>query len=310
MMLNNCQAGSQFKGTILVTEWKENPFRNKPGSFITMTCQDSSGSLTAKIWETKSFHFEYLKEKDIFYIEAVVNEYRGVLELYIESIQPVDEREIDLADLLPCSPIAEEVLEVRLHEVWQSIKDESLLGLLDSILDDQAIGSDFRKAPAAAKIHQAYLRGLMEHSIGVAEIAQSVATNYPEVNLDLLLVGALLHDIGKIQEYSFERGISCTTDGRLLGHIIMGVELVSRKIAEIPDFPADLRTKLLHIITSHHGKYEWQSPRRPKCMEAVIIHHADMLEADLWQFKRAKEEYPEQEWSPYVRSMERYLYLR
>ena len=309
-MLNDCQAGSQFKGTILVTEWKENPFRNKSGSFITMTCQDSSGSLTAKIWETKSSHFDYLKEKDIFYIEAAVNEYRGVLELYIESIQLVDEREIDLADLLPSSPIPEEVLELRLHEVRQSIKDESLLGLLNSILEDQVIGNDFRNAPAAAKIHQAYLRGLMEHSIGVAEIARNIATNYPELNLDLLLVGALLHDIGKIQEYIYERGISCTTDGRLLGHIIMGVELVSRKIAEIPDFPVDLRTKLLHIITSHHGKYEWQSPRRPKCMEAVIIHHADMLEADLWQFKRARKENPEEEWSPYVRSMERYLYLK
>ncbi|MDP4127461.1 MAG: HD domain-containing protein [Bacillota bacterium] len=309
-MLINCQAGSQFTGTVLVTEWKENPFRSKPGSFITLTCQDSSGSLTAKIWETKSFHFEYLKEADIFYIEASVNEYRGVVELSIESIQLVDEREIDLAKLLPSSPIPEEVLAIRLHELRQGIKDERLLGLLNSILEDPTIEEGFRKAPAAAKVHQAYLRGLMEHSIGVAEIAQGVAANYPEVNRDLLLVGALLHDIGKIDEYSFQRGISFTTEGRLLGHIIMGVELVSRKIAEIPDFPAELRTKLLHMITSHHGQYEWQSPRRPKCMEAVIIHHADMLNADLWQFKRAKEDNPEEEWSPYVRSMERYLYLK
>jgi 3'-5' exoribonuclease len=266
--------------------------------------------LTAKIWETKSFHFDYLREQDIFYIEASVNEYKGVIELSIESIQPVDERDIDLTKLLPSSPISQELLDKRFDEIRQGIKDGSILALLDSILEDQAIGNRFRKAPAAAKIHQAYLRGLMEHSIGVAEIAQSIAANYPEVNLDLLLVGALLHDIGKIDEYSFDRGISCTTEGRLLGHIIMGVELVGRKIAEIPNFPADLRTKLLHIITSHHGQYEWQSPRRPKCMEAVIIHHADMLNADLWQFQRAKEDNPEEEWSPYVRSMERYLYLK
>lgn len=89
----------------------------------------------------------------------------------------------------------------------------------------------------------------------------------------------------------------------------MGVDLISREMAEIPDFPRDIRTKLLHIITSHHGQYEWQSPRRSKCMEAVIIHHADALEADLWQFRRAKQENPNEEWSPYVRSMERYLYL-
>lgn len=309
-MLNNCQAGSQFKGTILVTEWKENPYSSKSGSFISMTCQDSSGSLTAKIWETESGHFEWLKKKNIFYVEASVNEYKGTLELSIESIHPVDESEIDLAKLLPSSPLSEEVLEQSIKELRQTVNDENLGGLLSSILDDPTIGNAFRKAPAAAKIHQAYLRGLLEHSIGVAVNARSISTNYPEVNLDLLLVGALLHDIGKIYEYSYERGFSYTTDGRLLGHIIMGVELISRKIAEIPGFPVDLRTKLLHIITSHHGQYEWQSPRRPKCMEAVIIHHADMLEADLWQFKRAREEYPEQEWSPYVRSMERYLYLK
>ena len=145
--------------------------------------------------------------------------------------------------------------------------------------------------------------------MGVAELAQSMSANYPEVNSDLLLVGALLHDIGKILEYNFERAISYTTDGRLLGHIIIGVDLISREMAEIPDFPRDIRTKLLHIITSHHGRYEWQSPRRPKCMEAVIIHYADALEADLWQFRRAKQENPNEEWSPYVRSMERYLYL-
>jgi uncharacterized domain HDIG len=309
-MLSNCQAKSQFKGTILVTEWKENPFRSKSGSFISMTCQDSSGFLTAKIWETESCHFEWLKEKDIFYVEANVNEYKGALELAIESIHPVDEREIDLAELLPSSPLSAEILEESIKELQQMVRNEHLRVLLISILDDPTIGIAFRRAPAAAKVHQAYLRGLLEHSVGVVKNAWGIATNYPEVNQDLLLVGALLHDIGKIYEYSFERGISYTTDGRLLGHIIMGVELISRKIAEIADFPADLRTKLLHIITSHHGQYEWQSPRRPKCIEAVIIHHADMLDADLWQFKRAIEEYPEQEWSPYVRSLERYLYLK
>lgn len=275
-----------------------------------MTCQDSSDTLTAKIWDTESCHFEWLKEKDIFYIEASVNEYKGTLELSIESISPVDENEIDLTELLPSSPLSEEILEQSINKLQQIVGNEHLQALLSCILDDPAIGTAFRMAPAAAKIHQAYLRGLLEHSIGVAENARGIAANYPEVNLDLLLVGALLHDIGKIFEYNFERGISYTTDGRLLGHIIMGVELISRKIAQIPGFPTDLRTKLLHIITSHHGQYEWQSPRRPKCMEAVIIHHADMIEADLWQFKQASKEYPEQEWSPYIRSMERYLYLK
>ena len=308
-MLKDCQAGEKFKGTVLVTEWKESPFRSKPGSFITMTCQDISGTLPAKIWETKACHYGWLQEKDVFQVEALVSEYKGVRELSIESLRPASEEEIDLGQLLPSSPLTAEVLELRLQKLRNGIQDEKLKSLLDRVLDHPVNGALFRQAPAAMKMHQPYLRGLWEHSLGVTELAQNMAANYPEVNSDLLLVGALLHDIGKIFEYNFERAISYSTEGRLLGHIIMGVELLSREMDQITDFPTEFRTKLLHIITSHHGRYEWQSPRRPKCPEAVIIHYADALEVDLWQFRQAKRENPNEEWSPYVRSMERYLYL-
>ena len=143
----------------------------------------------------------------------------------------------------------------------------------------------------------------------MAEIAGRIGELYPDSDRDLLLTGALLHDLGKIEEYGFEPGVTYTTNGRLLGHIVIGVEILSRAIARIPDFPAELRLKLLHIITSHHGRYEWQSPRRPKCLEAVIVHYADALEADLWQFRRAKAENPGETWSPYLKPLERYVYL-
>ena len=309
-MLKDCRAGSRFSGTVLVTEWKESPFRSKAGSFIALTCQDSSGSIGAKLWETAACHYAWLQETDVFWLEAAVTEFRGVNELSIELMRPVAPAEIDLTKLLPSSPIPEEILEQRLQRLRNQLQDEHLKKLLDRVLDSSAIGTSYRQAPAAVKVHQPYLRGLWEHSLGVAEIAASVSAGYPEVNPDLLVAGALLHDLGKIFEYNFQRGFSYTTDGRLLGHIIMGVDYLSREIAEIPDFPADLRTKLLHIITSHHGRYEWQSPRRPKIMEALIIHYADALEVDLWQFRQAKQENSGEEWSPYVRSMERYLYLK
>lgn len=308
-MLKDCQAGGRFSGTVLVTEWKESPFRAKAGSFIIMMCQDCSAILPAKIWETEACHFIWLQESDVFQVEALVSEFRGALELTIEALRPVAAAEIDLTKLLPSSPVPEEVLEQRLQNLRNSIQNQSLGSLLDRILDHPTIGVLYRQAPAALKIHQPYLKGLWEHSLGVAELARSIAAGYPEMNADLLLVGALLHDIGKIFEYNFQRGISYTTDGRLLGHIVMGVELLSREITGIPDFPKDLRIKLLHIITSHHGRYEWQSPRRPKCLEAVIIHYADALEADLWQFRQAKQENSAAEWSPYIKSMERFLYL-
>lgn len=308
-MLKDCQAGTPFKGVVLVTEWKEMPFRQKPGTFISLTCQDASGVLPAKIWESDARMIEWLKEKDLFLISASATEFRGSLELAIDSICPLDEEEVDLSLLFPCSPVSAEELERRLQALRQQIADQNLRSLLARILDHPQTGSAFRKAPAAAKMHQAYLRGLWEHSVSVAELAQSMQTMYPEIRLDLLLTGALLHDIGKIFEYRFDRGISYTTDGRLLGHIVMGLDLVSREIDKIPGFPADMKSKLLHMITSHHGRYEWQSPKRPKCMEAVMIHYADTMEADLWQFRQAKQNNPGEEWSPYVRSLERYLYL-
>ncbi|WP_240983939.1 3'-5' exoribonuclease YhaM family protein [Acididesulfobacillus acetoxydans] len=308
-MLKDCQAGEKFSGTVLVTEWKESPFRSKPGSFIVMTCQDSSGTLPAKLWETEARHFEWLREKDVFHIEASVSEYRGALELSVGSMRPAEAEEIDLTQLLMSSPLAEEILERRLQALRRTVRDESLSLLLNRILDHPEFGVLYRRAPAAVKIHQPYLRGLWEHSVAVTELALELAGSYSEVNTDLLTVGALLHDVGKIFEYNFERAVSYTTEGRLLGHILMGVDLISREIAAIPHFPPDVRTKLLHIIASHHGRYEWQSPRRPKSMEAIIIHYADALEAELWQFRRTKDENPDEEWSPYVRPMERYLYL-
>jgi 3'-5' exoribonuclease len=308
-MLKDCQAGEKFKGTVLVTDWKESPFRSKPGSFITLTCQDVSGTLPAKIWDTKACHFDWLQEKDIFQVEAAVNEYKGAKELSIESLRPASAEEIDLGQLLPSSPQTAEVLEQRFQKMLCNMQDEKLLNLLDRVLGDPVNGASFRQAPAAMKMHHPYLRGLWEHSLNVADLAQNMAGDYPEANHDLLLAGALLHDIGKIFEYKFERAISYSTEGRLLGHIIMGVELLSREMNAIADFPAGLRTRLLHIITSHHGRYEWQSPRRPKSPEAVIIHYADALEVELWQFRQAKRENPLDEWSPYVRAMERYLYL-
>jgi 3'-5' exoribonuclease len=190
------------------------------------------------------------------------------------------------------------------------ITQRSLKELIKRFIAHPELGKAYRQAPAAMKIHQAYLRGLWEHSVRVAELAKGIAGHYPAINRDLVLTGALLHDLGKIEEYSFDRGIKFTTDGRLLGHIILGIELLIEEMAKIPDFPRELRSKLLHIITSHHGKYEWQSPKRPKLMEALVIHYADVMDAELYQFEQAKENHLEDEWSPYIPSMERCIYLK
>ena len=309
-MLKDCKNGERFEGTLLVNEWKEVPFRQKPGAYLSLICQDRSGMIQGKMWDYKPQVLMWLKDQDIFYVKGVASEYRGTLDLTIETIRMIPKDDVDLAALLPSSLVTAEELENRLKTILDKITQPELKALLEQFLSHPEWGTAYRQAPAAMKIHQAYLRGLWEHSVRVAEIVAGIAEHYPTINRDLVLTGALLHDMGKIGEYSYDRGIKVTTEGRLLGHIILGIELLTEEIAKIPDFPRELRSKLVHIITSHHGKYEWQSPKRPKLMEALVIHYADAMDAELYQFEQAKENHPEDEWSPYIPSMERCIYLK
>lgn len=310
-MLKECKNGERFAGTVLVNEWKEVPFRQKPGAFLALTCQDRSGVLQGKMWEYPPQVLGWLKEgHDIFNIRGVVSEYRGALDLSIDEIQLIPKEEIDLTTLLPSSPVSENELESRLQSLQTKIHNPFLQALLNHFLEHPQWGQAYRQAPAAVKIHQAYLRGLWEHSVRVAELADGIGGHFPSIDQDLIITGALLHDVGKIGEYSYDRGIKFTTEGRLLGHIILGLELISAEISKIPEFPQELRSKILHIVSSHHGKYEWQSPKRPKIMEALVIHYADIMDAELYQFEQARNDHPGDEWSPYIHSMERYLYLK
>lgn len=309
-MLKDCKAGERFEGVLLVNEWKEVPFRQKPGAYLALTCQDCSGMIQGKMWSYDPQVLTWLKDQDIFQVKGVASEYRGTVDLTIETIRMIRKEDVDLSDLLPSSPVSAQELEGRLAVLMEKITQPHLKILLEKFLEHPEWGNAYRKAPAAMKIHQAYLRGLWEHSVRVAELAEGIAKSYPKMDRDLVVTGALLHDIGKIGEYSYERGVKFTTEGRLLGHIILGIELLTEEIAQVPSFPRDLRSKLLHIITSHHGKYEWQSPKRPKLMEALVVHYADAMDAELYQFEQAKENHPQDEWSPYIPSMERFIYLK
>ncbi|HZK85100.1 MAG TPA: HD domain-containing protein, partial [Desulfosporosinus sp.] len=304
------KAGERFEGIVLVNEWKEVSFRQKPGAYLSLMCQDSSGMIQGKMWNYDPKVLGWLNDQDVFRVKGVVSEYRGALDLTIETIRMIPQDEVDLSDLLPCSPVTSKELENRLKSILDKVTQPELKALLDQFFSHPVWGPAYRQAPAAMKIHQAYLRGLWEHSVRVAEIAEGIASHYPNMDRDLVITGALLHDVGKIGEYSYTRGIKFTTEGRLLGHIILGIELLTDEIAKIPDFSRELRSKLLHIITSHHGKYEWQSPKRPKLMEALAIHYADAMDAELFHFDQAKENHPDDEWSPYIPIMERCLYLK
>jgi 3'-5' exoribonuclease len=201
-----------------------------------------------------------------------------------------------------------------LRRVSSSLKNPHLRGLLNSFLEDEAFVANFKKSPAAKGLHHVYLGGLLEHTTSVVKICEAILTYYEEIHRDLLLAGAILHDVGKIHELDFEKGIPDYTDeGRLLGHIVIGSLMVKERILSIPDFPRSLETELLHILISHHGEHAWGSPKRPKTIEALIVHHVEDLDAKVigfQQFMSQSKDPQRPHWTLYHKTFERFLYLR
>ena len=182
--------------------------------------------------------------------------------------------------------------------------------LLQAFFEDETIAALFRRAPAAKGFHHVYIGGLLEHTLSVVRLLDRAAGHYAGVNRDLLIAGGILHDIGKIYEFSYERIVEYSDPGRLVGHIVMGVEMVDAKIAAIPDFPEQTAMELRHLILSHHGVLEYGSPKRPKTLEALIVHYMDDLDAKVNAFqeyiREARDE--ESDWTPYHRLFDRYIY--
>ena len=229
---------------------------------------------------------EKLKEEDCVEVEGIVSEYRGGLQIVINSIKKVAAGEIDYSCFIRALPEKNiKDLNIELEEIIELVKDGHLKKLLNAFFKDEKIFADFNKSAAAVKYHHAYSGGLIEHSVKVAKNCIKVSDNYPKLNKDLLITGALLHDIGKIEEYHTGIAIKITDEGNLLGHIAMGYGMVREKIKDIPGFPKDLAKELLHIIISHHGYKEFGSPRVPETQEAFVVYHMDHLDADLFHDK-------------------------
>jgi 3'-5' exoribonuclease len=192
------------------------------------------------------------------------------------------------------------------------VQNKYLKQLLENFFDDKELIEKFKRAPAAKRIHHAYLGGLLVHTRNVLKLADEMKRVYETLDLDLLITAGILHDIGKIYEYTYARKLDFSTQGRLLGHIVIGYELVAERIKQIADFPRPLRFMLLHMILSHHGEYEWGSPRRPNFLEALVLHFIDNLDSkvEIMMSEKKKNKGMEKEWSDYHPYLEREIYLR
>lgn len=284
-------------------------FKNKPGVFLSLALGDRTGELTARMWEDGERWAGAIGVGDFVRVEGEATSFQGNLQLNLRHLTVIPDQELDIADFLPVTPRDRKEMLDEVLAAIQTVREPHCRALLDRFFASPAFLKAFCSAPAGKKHHQPYLGGLLEHTLGVVRMARAVAVAYPGVDIDLLITGAVLHDIGKIREYAFDRVIDYSDAGRLLGHIVIGIEIVNREIQAIPGFPSALKLKLLHMLTSHHGNYEWQSPKRPKFLEACILHQLDLLDGEIDKFKRVTAATPQEDsWSAWVPELGRYVF--
>jgi 3'-5' exoribonuclease len=274
--------------------------------YLSLQLGDRSGTIEARIWENAEQIVATFDRDDIVKVQARVENYRNRLQLAVDRLRRADAQEIDLADYFPHTLEDVEQLYLRLSEHAAGVANPWLNGLLASVIADPAIVPRLKRAPAAKMMHHAFLGGLLEHVVGLCDLSHLVAGHYRELDADLLMTGAILHDLGKLEELCYERAIHYTTEGQLLGHIVMELEMVTKKMDAIDGFPADLKTLVKHLLISHHGQYEFGSPKLPMFREAMVLHYLDDLDSKMGAARAALAAAGgEGEWSAYSAALGR-----
>jgi 3'-5' exoribonuclease len=275
-------------------------------SYLRLELGDRSGTIEARMWDLFETIAKDINRDDFVKVQARVEIYRNKPQLALQQVRRAKPEEIDLIDFLPHTEENVEKLYARLLEFAQSIRNPWLKTLVTGIISDPQIAPRYRRAPAAKVMHHAYIGGLLEHVVGLCGLAQQLAFHYAELDLDLLLTAAMLHDVGKLDELCYERSIGYSTEGQLLGHIVMELETVARAIDAIPRFPGPLKTVVQHLLISHHGQYEFGSPKLPMIREALVFHYMDDLDSKMAGVRAALASGAgEDQWSAYSSALGR-----
>jgi 3'-5' exoribonuclease len=274
--------------------------------FLRLELGDRSGAIEARLWENAAELAATFSRDDIVKVQARVENYRNKLQLAVDKVRRAEPGEVDLADYFPHTAEDVEDLYRRLSAHAAAVGDPWLKRLLAGILEDPLIIPRLKRAPAAKVMHHAYLGGLLEHVVSLCDLCRAVAGHYRELDVDLLVTGAILHDIGKLDELCYERAIHYSTEGQLLGHIILELEQVSRAMDSIPGFPAELKTLVQHLLISHHGQYEFGSPKLPMTREALALSFLDDLDSKMGAARAALvSDSGDEIWSGYVQALGR-----
>jgi 3'-5' exoribonuclease len=272
------KAGTIVNTTFLVQS-RELKKARTGSSYLEVRLQDATGMVLGRHWDADGLEFDF-DVNDLVMVKADIEEYQGVPQLRLGSIVK-HVGPADLRDYLPRSPNDSEAVYSGLLERLRRMPEGPIRRLLLGVMEDAEIARQYKLAPAAVLYHHAYLGGLLDHVRSLVRLGDSVADRYPWLNRDLVLAGLVLHDLGKIEELQYDGAFRYSTRGQLLGHIIVGLEIVRRKIGGISGFPETLANQIEHIILSHHGKLEFGSPKEPMFAEALVVHYLDDLDSKL-----------------------------
>ena len=309
MYVKDIKTGDKISEIFLTAE-KNLAFSQKGAPYLNLRLRDRTGEVDGKIWENALAWDKAFKKGDLIRIQARALSFKNAIQLSIIELRKVEDAEVDLADYFPVAKGDAAEMFAAILDYAGQIQTPCLAALLQAFFGDETIAALFKRAPAAKGFHHVYIGGLLEHTLSVVRLLDQAADHYRGVNRDLLIAGGILHDIGKIYEFSYDRIVEYSDPGRLVGHIVMGVEMVDAKIAAIPGFPEQMAMELRHLILSHHGVLEYGSPKRPKTLEALIVHYMDDLDAKVNAFQEyirdARGE--ESDWTPYHRLFDRYIY--
>jgi 3'-5' exoribonuclease len=277
--------------------------------YLALILADRTGQIEAKMWDNVEEFIDVFEQDDFLKIKGLVNKYKNRFQLTIHKLRRMEEGDIDFPDYLPKTKKDIGELWRTLTEFVGTFQNPHLKALVELFMADAEIAERYRNAPAAKTLHHAYIGGLLDHVVSLFHSCDLICRNYPQVNRDLLLTGAFLHDIGKIQELTYNRAFSYTTRGQLLGHMIIELEMLQAKLAKLPDFPPELKTLLEHLIISHHGQYDFGSPKLPMFPEALMLHYLDDLDSKMEAMRAHFEREAELEgpWTSYNASLGRPL---
>jgi 3'-5' exoribonuclease len=303
--VSSLQDGQTVTTHFLVCE-KEVRATREGKTYLRLELGDATGRVEARMWDGFDRLAATFERDDFVKVQARVENYRNKIQLSVEKIRRAEESEVDPADFFAHTKEDVDGLYARLIDVVASVENVWLRRLLESVVADPQIVPRLKRAPAAKIMHHAYYGGLLEHVLSLCDLCRAVLRHYPEADSDLLLSGAILHDVGKLQELSYDRSLGYTDEGQLLGHILIEYELVTEKIDAIEGFPPALKTLVQHMLISHHGQYEFGSPKLPMFREALMLHYLDDLDSKMAAIRSALEsDQGEGNWTAYSGALAR-----